>query len=288
MFQIFTDLAANIPQELVDRWHIGIVPIYCEVDGKRLDVSQGFDGPAFYAAMRAGAKTRTSMPAPAVFTDAFRPALERGEDVLYIGMSSGISGTVGLARTVAAELGEEFPDRKLVVIDTKAASLGEGLEVLFAAEEREKGCDFDDVAARTQDKSDHMFQIFTVEDLEYLRRGGRLHSAVAVVGNMLNVKPVLFGDQDGHIVLRHMNVGRRRSLDTLAAKYKEFCADKSAPVGLAHCDSPEDAAVVVQKLRDAGCTGQVLTVCYEPVTGSHVGPGTVALFFYGPRRSSQG
>ena len=116
MFQIFTDLAANIPQELVDRWHIGIVPIYCEVDGKRLDVSQGFDGPAFYAAMRAGAKTRTSMPAPAVFTDAFRPALERGEDVLYIGMSSGISGTVGLARTVAAELGEEFPDRKLVVI----------------------------------------------------------------------------------------------------------------------------------------------------------------------------
>ena len=227
MFQIFTDLAANIPQELVDRWGLGIIPIRCTVDGEVLDVSKGFDGPAFYAAMRAGAKTSTSMPAPAVFLDAFRPVLERGEDILYIGMSSGISGTVGLARTVSAELGEEFPER---------------------------------------------------------RRGGRLHSAVAVVGNMLNVKPVLFGDQDGHIVLRHMVVGRRRSLDTLAAKYKESCVDMSGPVGLAHCDSPKDAALVAEKLRAAGCTGEILTVCYEPVTGSHVGPGTVALFFYGPRR----
>ncbi len=284
MFQIFTDLGANIPQELVDRWGLGIIPIRCTVDGEVLDVSKGFDGPAFYAAMRAGAKTSTSMPAPAVFLDAFRPVLERGEDVIYIGMSSGISGTVGLARTVAAELGEEFPDRKLAVIDTKGASLGEGMPVLFAAELREKGAGFDETVAGTQDKCDHMYQIFTVEDLDYLRRGGRLHSAVAVVGNMLNVKPVLFGDQDGHIVLRHMNVGRRRSLDTLAAKYKEFCADKSGPVGLAHCDSPKDTDLVVEKLRAAGCTGEITTVCYEPVTGSHVGPGTVALFFYGPRR----
>ena len=284
MFQIFTDLGANIPQELVDRWGLGIIPIRCTVDGEVLDVSKGFDGPAFYAAMRAGAKTSTSMPAPAVFTDAFRPVLERGEDILYIGMSSGISGTVGLARTVAAELGEEFPERKLTVIDTRAASLGEGMPVLFAAELREKGADLDETAARTRDKCDHMYQIFTVEDLEYLRRGGRLHSAVAVVGNMLNVKPVLFGDQDGHIVLRHMNVGRRRSLDTLAAKYREFCVDMSAPVGLAHCDSPKDTALVVDKLRAAGCTGEITTVCYEPVTGSHVGPGTVALFFYGPKR----
>ena len=284
MFQIFTDLAANIPQELVERWQLGLIPIRCTVDGEVLDAAKGFDGPAFYAAMRAGARTSTSMPAPAVFLDAFRPVLERGEDLVYLGMSSGISGTVGLARTVAAELGEEFPDRKIAVIDTKAASLGEGLPVLCAAEMREQGADFGAVVARTQDKCDHMYQIFTVEDLEYLRRGGRLHSAVAVVGNMLNVKPVLFGDQEGHIVLRHMVVGRRRSLDALAAKYKEFCVDKTGPVGLAHCDSPRDTALVVEKLRAAGCTGEITTVCYEPVTGSHVGPGTVALFFYGPER----
>ena len=285
MFQVFTDLAANIPQELVESFELGIIPIHCTVDGKLLDVAKdGFDGPAFYAAMRAGAKTSTSMPAPAVFLDAFRPVLEKGEDLLYIGMSSGISGTVGLARTVAAELREEFPDRRIAVIDTKGASLGEGLPVLFAAELRRQGADFEQAVRQTQGKCDHMYQVFTVEDLEYLRRGGRLHSAVAAVGNMLNVKPILFGDADGHIVLRHMNVGRRRSLETLAAKYREFCADKAAPVGLAHCDSPEDTQRVVDKLRQAGCTGEILTVCYEPVTGSHVGPGTVALFFYGPRR----
>ena len=284
MFQIFTDLAANLPQELVDRYDIGIIPIRCTVDGKVLDVSEDFDGPAFYAAMRAGARTSTAMPSPAAFLDPFTAALEKGEDVIYVGMSSGISGTVGLARTLSAELTEQFPQRKITVIDSRAASLGEGLPVLQGAALRQQGADYDETVRFISDKCDHMFQIFTVEDLEYLRRGGRLHSAVAVVGNMLNVKPVLFGDHEGHIVLRHMNVGRRRSLDTLAAKYREHCADMAAPVGLAHCDSPQDTALVVRKLRDAGCTGEVLTVCYEPVTGSHVGPGTVALFFYGPQR----
>lgn len=284
MYQIFTDVGANLPQELVERYSIGIIPIFCSVNGEALDGSQDFDGPAFYAAMRAGAKTSTSMPAPSAFIDAFSPVLARGEDLIYIGMSSGISGTVSLGVSVAAELEEKYPGRRATVIDTRAASLGEGLEVLYAAGVRERGGSYEEAVAVARERSEHMFQVFTVEDLEYLRRGGRLHTAVAVVGNMLNVKPVLCGDAEGHIVLRHMNVGRRRSLDTLAAKYKEFCTDKSAPVGLAHCDCPKDAALVAEKLQAAGCTGPVLTVCYEPVTGSHVGPGTVALFFYGPKR----
>ena len=284
MFAIFTDLGANLPQDLVERWALDIIPIRCTVVGKVLDVSEGFDGPAFYAAMRAGAKTSTSMPAPAVFLDAFRTVLERGEDILYVGMSSGISGTVGLARTVARDLVEEYPERKIEIIDSRAASLGEGMPVLYAAELREQGAGFAETVEKTLDKCDHMFQIFTVEDLQYLRRGGRLHTAVAVVGNMLSVKPVLFGDNEGHIVLKNMVVGRRRSLDSLAARYKEYCADMTGPVGLAHCDSPADTDLVIGKLREAGCTGEILNVCYEPVTGSHVGPGTVALFFYGPKR----
>lgn len=284
MFRIFTDIGANLPQELVERWDIGVIPIHCAVNGALLDVSQGFDGPAFYAAMREGAETRTSMPSPAAFIDPFRAVLDEGGDILYIGMSGGISGTVGLGKTVAAELLEEYPERKIAVVDTRAASLGEGLPVLYAAQLREQGADMDEIVRLVEDKCNHMYQVFTVEDLEYLRRGGRLHGAVAAVGNVLQVKPVLWGDRDGHIVMQHMVVGRRRSLNTLAAKYQEFCGDKTEPVGLAHCDSPQDTALVTQKLRDAGCTGEILTVCYEPVTGSHVGPGTVALFFYGPSR----
>ena len=284
MIRIFTDLGSNIPQELIQRHHLGVVPIHCMVDGKPLDASKEFDGPAFYAAMRAGAQPRTAMPSPAEVMDAFRPALEQGDDIIYVGMSSGISGTFSLGKTVGEELAEEFPDRRFAAIDTKAASLGEGLEVLYAASLAEEGADFEDIVSKTQARADHMFQVFTVEDLEYLRRGGRLHTAVAKVGNMLNVKPILWGNDQGQIVLQHMNVGRRRSLDTLAAKYRENCTDKTLPVGLAHCDSPADTDRVIEKLRQAGCTGEILAVCYEPVTGSHVGPGTVALFFYGPRR----
>ncbi len=284
MFHIFTDLAANIPEDVVARYGIEIIPIHCSVDGKVLDVSKGFDGPAFYAAMRAGAKTSTSMPPLGTFFDCFEPIAAAGEDLMYVGLSSGISGTVAAARGVAEELIEKYPGRKLAVVDSRAASLGEGLPVLHGARLRAEGMGFDETLAAVKDKCDHMYQVFTVEDLDYLRRGGRLHSAVAVIGNALNVKPILWGDHDGHIVLQHMNVGRRRSLDTLAAKYREHCTDMNLPVGLAHCDSPADTDKVIEKLRAAGCTGPIMNVCYEPVTGSHVGPGTVALFFYGPER----
>lgn len=284
MFQIFTDLAANIPEDLVKQYGIGIIPIRCSVNGEVLDVSKGFDGPAFYAAMRAGAQTSTSMPSLGTIIEQFEPVLARGEDILYAGLSSGISGSVAAARSTAKELMEKYPGRRVTVVDSRAASLGEGMPLLQAAVLRAEGKDYDTVLASLLDLYDHMWQVFTVEDLEYLRRGGRLHTAVAKVGNVLNVKPILWGDAEGHIVLQHMNVGRRRSLDTLAAKYRDHCTDKSAPVALAHCDCPADTERVIQKLRDAGCTGPIMNVCYEPVTGSHVGPGAVALFFYGPAR----
>jgi DegV family protein with EDD domain len=284
MFHIFTDLAANLPEELVAHYELEIIPLICELDGQPVDVSQGFDGKAFYDRMRAGAMTKTSMPPMGLFLDTFRPIVERGEDILYIGMSSGISGTIGLAKTVAQELQEEFPERTIAVVDTRAASLGEGLPVIRAAEMRQAGCSLEEIRAAAEDGSDHIWQVFTVEDLEYLRRGGRLYSVTAKVGNLLNVKPILMGDELGRIVVRHMNVGRRRSLDTLVAKYGENCPDKASPVGLAHADCTKDMEYVTAKLRQAGCTGQIYTVMYEPVTGSHVGPGTVALFFYGTHR----
>jgi DegV family protein with EDD domain len=284
MFHIFTDLAANLPEELVAQYNLDIIPLICELDGQPVDVSQGFDGKDFYDRMRAGAMTKTAMPPLGLFLDKFREVLERGEDILYIGMSSGISGTIGLAKTVARELEEEFPERTVAVVDTRAASLGEGLHVIRAAQMRAEGATLEEARASAEEGSDHIWQVFTVEDLEYLRRGGRLYSVTAKVGNLLNVKPILMGDDHGRIVVRHMNVGRRRSLDTLVSKYAENCPDKSQPVGLAHADTEKDMEYVVDKLRKAGCTGQIYTVLYEPVTGSHVGPGTVALFFYGTHR----
>lgn len=284
MFQIFTDVAANLPAELISQYGLGVVPLVCSIDGRALDVTMGFDGRAFYDRMRAGAKTQTSMPSMGTFFDCFTPALDAGLDILFIAMSSGISGTANLGETAAAELREQYPDRRITVIDTRGASLGEGLPVLYAAKLRQEGRSLDDTARLTAEACDYMYQVFTVEDLVYLQRGGRLHAATAKVGNLLNVKPILIGDDKGRIVLRHMTVGRRRSLDTLAAKYRDGCPDKSRPVGLAHADCQPDAEYVAEKLRQAGCTGEITTVLYEPVTGSHVGPGTVALFFWGEHR----
>lgn len=284
MFQIFTDVAANLPGELISKYGFGLIPLICDIDGQALDVTMGFDGKDFYDRMRSGARTQTSMPAMGTFFDHFSPALDAGMDVLYIGISSGISGTVGLACAAAEELREQYPDRRVAVIDTLGASLGEGLPALYAARLQAEGKSLDETVRMTEEACRYMCQIFTVEDLVYLQRGGRLHSATAKVGNLLNVKPILMGDEKGRIVLRSMNVGRRRSLDTLAAKYRDTCSDRSRPVGIAHADCPADAEYVEQKLRQAGCTGEITVVLYEPVTGCHVGPGTVALFFYGERR----
>lgn len=279
MYKIFTDYGSNLPPEQLDQYQIGIIPIYIYVNDQVMDDWYHFDGKAFYDAMRAGARTRTSMAGPSVFMDAFRPVLERGDDLLFIGIAGGISGTVGLAKSIAADLQEEFPQRKITVIDSKAASYGEGLCVLRAAHAQEEGQDYEAAVAAALDERDHLYQIFTVDSLEYMHRGGRIYNAVAAVGNRLNVKPILFGDPDGHIILRSMNVGRRRSLETLVDRYRQFCSDHSADVGLAHADCAEDSALVESKVREAGCTGKITTVCYEPVTGSHAGPGTVALFF---------
>lgn len=284
MFRILTDSAANLPEELVRQYDLGIVHIGCYVDGQELDFSRGFDGKKYYDDMRGGMRVSTSMPCFTAFSEAFSAPLLRGEDVLYIGMSGGISGTAALAASVARELQEEHPERRIVTIDTRAASLGEGIPVLYAAKLLRKGLNLEEVAARTVAYCDNVWQVFTVDDLSYLRKTGRLFSAAVKVTNSLHVKPILVGDEEGHIVLRRVTVGRRRSLDALAARYRDKCSDMTKPVGLAHADSPEDTQYVIDKLREYGCTGEIMNVVYEPVTGSHVGPGTVALFFYGSGR----
>ena len=279
MFRIFTDNGSNLPAELIRRYDLGVVEIHCYVDNETLDFSDGFDGTKYYNDIRAGMRVTTAMPSMGAFLDAFGKVLAQGQDLLYVGMSGGISGTASLAASVVRELQEEYPDRKIASIDTRGASLGEGLPVIYAAQLRDQGLSFETVAAMTEQRCDNMWQVFTVDDLAYLRKTGRLFSAAVKVTNTLHVKPILVGDEDGHIVLRRVTMGRRRSLDAVAARYKDKCADMTAPVGLAHADAPEDAQYVIDKLRAAGCTGEITTVMYEPVTGSHVGPGTVALFF---------
>lgn len=286
MLQLFTDTSANLPVALTKQHHITVVPFSYTVDGKETDYPDDvdFDGAAFYGAMRRGAVVKTSMVNPDLMANYFERALSQGDDVLYVGMSGGISGTAHAAAMAVQELQEEFPERKIAAIDTYAASLGEGLLVIEAARMLENGAPFSLIVEQISRRRHTMCQYFTVDDLAYLERGGRVSKAAAIVGTVLKIKPLLRGDDEGKIVLCGKTRGRKQSLTALADFYEKLVADKSEEIGIAHADDAAGAQFLLDALRQRGFTGECLTVCYEPVTGSHVGPGTVALFFQGIHR----
>ena len=284
MTQLFTDTSANLPVEIIDEYGIEVVPFSYTIDGVEYIPEREFDGKAFYAAMRAGSEVKTSMVNAGTFIERFKTALDAGKDVLYIGMSGGISGTANAALMAKQELDEEYPDRKIVVIDTLAASLGEGLFVIKAAEQLKDGVALDAIEEAIRAQVPSMCQSFTVDDLKYLKNTGRVSGAAAIIGNVLSIHPILIGDYEGKIVVKAKVRGMKRTLDALAERYAELALSKTETIGIAHADNEEGKAYLVQRLRDKGLTGKCLSVCYEPVTGSHVGPGTVALFFFGTDR----
>ncbi len=288
MIKIITDTSANLPEEMLGELDIKAIPFHYTVDGIEYPSPQSdnklFDGAPFYCALRKGAVAHTSMVNSHAFKQAFEAVLSQGTDIVYVGMSSGISGAYQASVFAAEEMRKRFPERKIAVIDTRAASLGEGLPVLHAARMNQAGADFEDIVNSTQRNSASICQYFTVEDLVYLKRGGRISGAAAFVGNVLQIKPILMGNDDGKIVIHHKERGRRKSLEALVKHYEELVSDKNDPVGIAHADSEEDARHVAQRIRESGHQGNMIIVCYEPVTGAHVGPGTIALFFYGIHR----
>ena len=224
----------------------------------------------------------TSLVNPDRFISAARPLLAAGEDVLFVGMSSGISGSFGSAKLAAGDLREEFPGRDIQLIDTLGASLGEGILVLRAIEMRENGASLSETAAALRDMRWRMYQIFTVDDIMYLRRTGRLSNAKAIVASVLHIKPVLKGNEEGAIVAVDKIRGRRKSIDALVERYRKYAvAPETQTVGIAHADCAEDAEYLASALRIVAPPKEIMTVMYEPVTGSHVGPGALALFFLG-------
>ena len=286
MIKLFTDTSANLPVSIIREYGIGVVPFSYTVNGKEVPYSAetDFNGKAFYEAMRAGAEVKTSMINVSDFMAAFEQWIAKGDAVIYVGMSGGISGTAHSAKLAAEELLEKYPAAKIAAIDTYAASLGEGFLVIETAKMIERGDPFLKIVKKIELLRKNMCQFFTVDDLAYLRKGGRISGAAAVVGTVLNIKPILRGDENGKIVLCGKIRGFNKSMEALANKYDELVFDKTADVGIAHADNPEGAQRLEDILRTKGFSGELLKVVYEPVTGSHVGPGTIALFFMGEHK----
>ena len=232
--------------------------------------------------MREGTKVQTAQIPPQVYIDHMEKPLSEGQDVLFVGMSSGISGSYASAEMAAQTLRERFPERKIRLVDTLSASLGEGLQAVRAADYRDEGLDVDACYERLMEERHTMCQVFTVDDLKYLRHTGRLSAIKTIIGTVLGIKPLLKGDTEGKIVCFARTRGRKLSIRELAAQYAEYVVSpETQTIGIAHADCPEDAAFLKSLIEKTLPPREIMTVVYEPVTGSHVGPGTLALFFDG-------
>lgn len=283
-FAIVTDTSANLPYAMLLRYAVGVVPFSYFVEDTAhtcLDID-AFDGTAYYNAIRSGTRVTTSQINPYRYLESLTPLLEGGQDVLYVGMSSGISGSYASAEAAAAELVRRFPERTLRLVDTFSASLGEGILVLRAIAAREAGMTLDATADLLLSLRHCMCQVFTVDDLMHLRRSGRISNVAAVAGTVLNIKPLLKGDPLGRIVSFEKVIGRKRAIRALAARYESLAVNAADQiVGIAHAGCEADAAALAKLLMQVCPPKEILTVCYEPVTGAHVGPGALALFFLG-------
>ena len=286
MVRLVTDTSANLPAELVAKHGITVLAFQYTVDGVPVEYSEDWnaDGKRFFEAMRAGAEVNTSLVNMGRFMDCFESMLESGDDVLYIGMSSGISGTYNASRMAAEEMNEKYPNNKVVAYDTYGAGLGEGLMVLKAAEMIAEGKSIDEIHQYLLDRRQNLCHYFSVGDLKYLQRTGRVSMATAIVGNILSIKPILVGDETGHIVAYAKERGLKRVLQHLADKFDELVEDKSHYISMSHADCPEITEQLLGMLRDRGFTGECISSMWEPVTGSHVGPGSIALFFWGKHK----
>lgn len=288
MTVLFTDTSSNLPKESLKKHNIKVIRYSYFYEDENIDLSrEDFDGKAFYDSMREGRVVNTSMINMAAFEEAFESELSKGNDVIYLGMSSGLSGSMNIARLVADELKEEYPDRQIEIVDTLAASLGEGFLVLDAAMYLDRGMSASEVAEKIRRRTSKMCQCLTVDDINYLKRTGRVSGPVAFIGSLLGIRPLLRGNSHGKIVMYGKVRGAAAAISALAERYDQLVIDRSAPIGIAHADNPKAAEKLLSILKEQkGFTGKHMTVYYEPVTGSHVGPGTVALFFYGNARKS--
>ena len=282
-YHIWTDTSANLPAPLCKKLGIGVLPFHFIHNGGAeqccLD-TDAFPYDAYYEDMKNGGVATTSMINSEAYREIFEKEAEAGNDVLYIGMSSGISGAYGASALAAREAGERYPQHRFEVFDTKGASLGEGLLVLAAQKFQKAGADLQKVLRELDRLRTHMMQIFTVDDLMYLKRGGRISRMKAVIASVLNIKPILRGDEEGRIVVTDKTVGRKASIRALADDLIEnIDAADACGVGIAQAGCSPDAEALVRRIRQKLPDLPILTVPYEPVTGSHVGPGALALFY---------
>ena len=290
-FAIFTDGCSNLPGGQIEKHNIRVLPCTYTLDGVQYVYNgdiDSFDAPAHYNTLRAGHLIQTSLLNTQLFLDHFRPALEEGLDVIYVGMSSGISGTYNAARMAAEELMEEFPERTVRVVDSLGAGLGTGILTCRAADLRNEGKTANEAGDILDVEVMHLLQYFTVDDLNFLKRTGRVSGATAAIGAVLNIKPLLWGDPTGHIVALQKCRGRKKAIEAIVELYRTRAIEpEKQRIAISHGDCPEEAQLLAEKICAIAQPKELIICPHEPFTGAHVGPGMLALFFFGKKRTEK-
>ena len=283
-YVLITDSACDILPEKLQEWKVELIrlPYLFTDDGKELlDNDQPMK--EFYNEMRGGRVAKTSGVNENTFATVFTAFLEEGKDILYLAFSSGLSVTCENGKKVAAQLAEKYPDQTIRVVDSLCASAGQGLFVYLAAQNRDRGMDVNENADAMENDKLHICHWFTVEDLKYLKRGGRVSAATALLGTALNVKPVLHVDNEGHLIKMTQVHGRKKSIRRMAEMLGETILEDT-PVFISHGDCLEDAELLAKILKEEYGRETNLITGIVSVIGAHSGPGTLALFFRGRER----
>lgn len=286
-YVIVSDATLDLPYSVIKEYGIRVIPMGVDInnevynfhpDEKELKIDE------FYEKLKAGADAHTTQITPIVFTEYFKNILNEGLDLLYIGFSSGLSSTYNAAKLVEGELASEYPDRKIYCIDSKCASIGEGLLVLHAAIQKKNGMTIDELKLWVEEHKFDPRHWFTVKDLFYLKKGGRVTSVEAIVGTALRIRPVLSTDENGKLVVVSIIRGTKAEIDFLINRMVTEGVDLSSQIVIVgHGDNLEQAMKLEQEIRSMNIVKDVIISRIGPVIGTHTGPGMLALVFMGKK-----
>ena len=287
-FVLLTDSSADLSQEMAEEIGVTVLPLSFTIQGRsyhNYPDNREMDPALFYDMLRAGELATTAAVNVEEYVQVMEPILQAGKDVLVLAFSSGLSSTYQASVIAVEELKEKYPDRKIYTVDTLCASLGQGLLVWMAAQEQKKGSNIEEVRDWVEAKKLNLCHQFTVDDLHFLKRGGRISATTAVVGSMLQIKPVLHVDNEGHLINIGKARGRQASLKALVDKMEKTVTEEGKKtVFISHGDCRKDAVTVADMVRERFGTQDIRINYVGPVIGAHSGPGTLALFYLGTER----
>ena len=287
-YRIVTDSGSDLSARMIRELEVEMIPLHSimksskgddTLDGNKLEL------PEVYALLRQRYSATTSAVNVDAFTEAFEAILKEGDDVLYLGLSSGLSATYHASELAAEDLAAKYPERKIIVIDTLAASLGHGMLVYLAVQKKREGASIEETRDYILEKVPQTCHWFTVDDLFFLKRGGRVSATTAIVGTALGIKPVMHVDDEGHLIKKEIARGRKKSLAALCEKMKStVISPEEQTIFISHGDCLEDAEYLADMIRREIGVKEIIIDYIGSVIGTHAGPGTIALFYLGAHR----